>query len=232
MTSHPHRLGRRHEPDPLDHAHLMSVHLPLPNLPITKHWDIAPKHLDQGQTGTCVGHAWRNFLACSPVRTIAKHPNAYDIYRAAVLADTWPENDDESKLPDGDAGLDSGTSVRAGAKAVAAMGELTSYLWSFRLQPTIEWILTRGPVVVGCNWYDSMFDTDETGHVEIAIGSGIVGGHSFLVRGASQKKALVTCVNSWGNGWGKNGDFTLSFQDLERLILEDGEVCAAVQKGT
>jgi hypothetical protein len=227
------QLGRRISHDKRDLGFLLSARLPRKAaLPPSKLWAISSTHLDQGNTGTCVGHGWRNFLRCAPVRTSAAHPSAYDVYRSAVLLDPWKDNDDESRLRDGDPALDSGTTVRAGAKAVAAMGELTSYVWAFSLQPAIEWLLTRGPLVVGVNWYDSMFEPDASGHVSLAPGARVEGGHCFLVRGANQTKALATCTNSWGNTWGRGGDFTLSFKDLERLILEDGEVCTAIQVGT
>jgi len=224
------RLGRRPHTDARDHAHLMVHHLPKKlSLPVAKTWAINAQHLDQGNTGTCVGHGWRNFLRCAPIQTSAAKPSAYDIYRSAVLLDPWKENNDEANYPDGDSRLDYGTTVRAGAKAVAAMGKLTSYVWAFSLQPTIEWLLTKGPVVVGVNWYDSMFTPDSKGLVTISPGAQVAGGHCFTIRGGDTKKAQARCIQSWGNEWGYAGDFFLSFKDLERLILEGGEVCTAVQ---
>lgn len=230
----PHRLGRRHDPDVRDHLYAMSVLLPqkAQNLPVSKTWGISSEHLDQGETSTCVGHALRNFLRCAPVRTRAAHPSAWDLYRKAVLLDPWRDNDDESELPDGDPGMDSGTTVRAGMKGLSQMGFIESYVWAFSLQPAIEWLLTKGPLVIGVNWYDSMFEADSSGHLSISPGAVVVGGHSVLVRGANQNRALVTGTNNWGNRWAKKGDFTLSYKDFERLIHEQGEVCAAIQKGT
>ena len=225
-------FGRRYAPDDRDRSYLMRRMLAAPSavaLPTRKTWGIAKTALDQGNTGTCVGQAWRNFLRCAPIRSEKKGPSAWDIYRDAVKRDGWSGNDNEASLPDGDPGLDDGTSVRAGAQALESMGALKSYVWAFALQPAVEWVLTEGPVVLGTNWYSS-FQTDSEGIIHITPTARVRGGHAYLMRGADTKRALARCCNSWGDGWGISGDFWLPFRDLERLIHEDGEVCSAVQK--
>jgi len=226
-------FGRRFAADPRDHNFLMRRLLPDPRaltLPVRKTWGINKTALDQGETGTCVGHGWRNFLRCAPLRTTAAKPSAFDIYRSAVPRDPWPDNDDEANLPDGDPGLDTGTSVRAGAEALTELGHLKSYVWSFSLQPAVEWVLTQGPVVLGTNWYSSFFQPDADGIVRITATASVAGGHCYLWRGVDTRRALALCSNSWGDEWGKSGEFYLPLSDLERLIHEDGEVCSAVQQ--
>ncbi len=226
-------FGRRFAKDDRDQGYLMRRMLPDARrltLAVRKTWGINPRALDQGQTGTCVGHAWRNFLRCAPTRTEKSGPSAFDIYRSAVLKDTWAANNDEAQLADGDPGLDFGTSVRAGAEAVTAFGRLKSYVWAFSLQPAVEWVLTEGPVVLGTNWYSSLSQPDAQGIARITPTATVIGGHAYLVRGVDTRKALARCCNSWGDGFGKSGDFFLPFRDLERLIHEDGEACSAVEK--
>ena len=160
-------FGRRFAEDPRDRNYLMRRMLPDARtlaLPTRKTWGINKTALNQGNTGTCVGHAWRNFLRCAPIRTVRGDPSAFDIYRSSVLKDPWADNDDEANLPDGDSGLDVGTSVRAGAEAVTGFGLLKSYVWAFELQPAVEWVLTEGPVVLGTNWYSSFQRPDNGGH--------------------------------------------------------------------
>lgn len=207
-----------------------ALQAPGTTLPSRKSWRIASKALDQGVTGTCVGHAWRNFLRSQPVQTEKAGPSAYDIYRTAVTSDEWTDNDDEANLPDADKRLDHGTSVRAGAKAVMELGRLKSYLWAFALQPAIEWVLSEGPVVLGTNWWSSFQSPDDEGIVQIKASASIVGGHAYLWRGVDTRRGLALCSNSWGDSWGKSGDFYLPLRDLERLIADDGEVCTAVEK--
>lgn len=226
-------FGRRFAPDNRDRNFLMRRMLADVRtlaLPARKTWGIHRTALDQGQTGTCVGHAWRNFLRCAPIRTERSGPSPFDIYRSAVSKDVWPDNNDEAELPDGDAGLDFGTSVRAGAEAVTAFGRLKSYVWAFELQPAIEWVLTQGPVVLGTNWYSSFSRPDTEGIVRIQPNASVIGGHAYLLRGVDTRRALGRCSNSWGDEWGLSGEFMLPLRDLERLIHEDGEACAAVEK--
>ena len=226
-------FGRRFVIDDRDRNFLMRRMLPDARalaLPTRKTWGINPTALNQGQTGTCVGHAWRNFLRCAPMRTERQGPSAFDIYRSAVLEDTMSQNDDEAQLPDGDGGLDFGTTVRAGAEAVTGLGHLKSYVWAFDLQPAIEWVLTQGPVVLGTNWYSSFMNPGADGLVRITPNARVEGGHAYLLRGVDTRKALALCTNSWGDDWGVSGNFCLPFRVLERLIHEDGEACSAVQK--
>jgi hypothetical protein len=226
-------FGRRYAPDERDRNFLMRRMLAdvrAVTLPVRKTWGINATALNQGETGTCVGHAWRNFLRCAPIRTEKGGPSPFDIYRSAVSKDPWPDNDDEAQLTDGDQGLDFGTSVRAGAEAVTEFGRLKSYVWSFELQPVIEWVLTQGPVVLGTNWYSSLSRPDAEGIARIQPTASVVGGHAYLLRGVDTRRALARCSNSWGEDWGLSGEFFLPFRDLERLIHEDGEACSAVEK--
>jgi hypothetical protein len=223
-------LGRRVHKDDRDQQHLLVHHLTAAKLPVSKTWSIAATHLDQGETGTCVGHGWRNFLRCAPVRTSTMHPSPFDIYRAAVLLDPWKDNDDEAKLPDFSPKMDSGTTVRAGAKATADLEMLAEYAWAFNLQPAVEWVLTKGPLVIGITWYDSMFDANSKGVISISPSAQPAGGHCLLWRGVNTSTGQALLTNSWGDSWAKRGDALISLRDMERLIHEDGEVCTAVQK--
>ncbi len=225
-------LGRIPSPDLRDKNFLMRRKLAAPGaaaLPVSKTWAMSGISLDQKDTSTCVGHAWRNFLRCTPIRTEKGGPSAFDIYREAVKLDEWASNDSEATLPDFDPGLSSGTSVRAGAEAVTNDGRLKSYLWAFDLQSVIEWVLTKGPVVLGTNWYSSLFNPDAKGICKITPTATIVGGHAYLLRGVNTKTALALCSNSWGDSWGRSGEFYVPLADLERLIHENGESCTAIE---
>lgn len=226
-------FGRRFSPDARDRGYLLRRKLRAPGtpLPIRKTWRIAPTALDQGDTGTCVGHAWTNFLRCAPIQT-AKNADQmrWDLYRAAVAIDEWSGNDNEASLPDGDSGLDDGTSIRAGAEAVVKTGRLKSYVWAFDLQSALEWVLTEGPVVLGINWYSSMSQPNAEGIIRITPTADLSGGHGIVWRGADTKRGLALLPNSWGDDWGKSGEAFIPFNDLERLIHEDGEVATAIEQ--
>jgi hypothetical protein len=227
-------LGRRPAPDSRDRNFLLRRRLAAAEeivLPSKKTWAIGAKSINQFKTGTCVGHGWRNFLRCAPIRTESKNaPSPWEIYRAAILEDEWTENDGETIYPDGAEELEFGTSVRAGAKAVTAKGRLKSYLWAFALQPALEWVLTQGPVVLGTDWYNTMREPDSEGIVKLTPNARIEGGHCYLWRGVDTRRGLARCENSWGEEWGDNGAFWIPLRDLERLISQEGEVATAVEQ--
>jgi len=168
---------------------------------------------DQGAAPNCVGHAWANWLAASPVR---QRPIAPDgIYTLAQYHDEWEGQDYE------------GTSVRGAAKVLTITGHISEYRWEWRLTPAIEYLLVSGPLVLGVNWYEGMEEPDLKGVIH-ADGR-LLGGHAVLCYGANCSTQLVSIRNSWGRGWGDNGNCRISFADLDQLLSEDGECCAAVE---
>lgn len=228
-------LGRLQSPDARDTRFLMARRLAPPGapLPTRKTWRINARNLDQGPTGTCVGHACYNFLRSEPIQSAAKSvPSPFAIYRAAVKLDIWTDNDHEATddIPDGDARLEFGTSIRAGMQALMGFERLKSYLWAFALQPALEFVLTQGPVVLGVNWYSTFNSPDDEGIVRITENARLEGGHAVLWRGADTRRGLARISNSWGEDWGRGGDFFLPLRDLERLIHEEGEACTAIEQ--
>ena len=205
-------LGRRQAPDERDQGHLMSMVLGAVVRPQKKTWRVWWKG-NQGQTPQCVGYAWYALLRALP--HLQREPDAATIYHAAQQVDEWPGEDYE------------GTSVRGGAKALKAAGKLTAYAWAFTVEDILNWLGTHGPVVLGTNWYQGMFEADKTGLI-VPTGS-LAGGHAYLVLGYDEATKRLLCQNSWGTGWGLRGRFSLHYEDAERLLHEDGEACTPVE---
>ncbi len=196
--------------------------------PPRKSWRFRGNVLDQGSTGTCVAHACMHFLRCAPVQTTRLAYSAFDLYRELVLLDEFSNNDGEATAPD--SGLQYGSSVRAGVKALEARGHIEQYVWAQNLSTAVDFLTEHGPIILGTNVYNGMFNVDSDGYARIKPNDTIAGGHAYLARAVDTRKARVRIVNSWGERWGQGGEAWLSFADLERLIHEEGEACGPTEK--
>ena len=174
-------------------------------------------YLDQGAEGACVGHAWAHDHAARPYVRPADSALAFALYYEAQKLDPWP----------GEAY--SGTSVLAGAKAAMARGHLSEYRWAFNLTDALTAISRKGPAILGVNWYSGMFNTDAQGYLRVS--GYVMGGHAILARGVSVPGRYVTLHNSWGPEWGQGGRARITWDDLGRLLDEDGEVCVPLKRG-
>jgi hypothetical protein len=206
-------LGRRPAPDDRDRKHLMIAPTSTRQF---RYWWANGAWFDQGATSSCVGHAFAHYLEDGPVTQPNYRADPFAIYNAARRLDEWEGEDYD------------GTSVRGGAKALKAWGLIESYQWTFDLATTIYALLEVGPLVVGTNWYSSMYETDDLGNVTVS--GSVDGGHAYLLNGVNLSTERVRFKNSWGrNNFGMYGHGYLSFTDLARLIAEGGEVCRAVE---
>lgn len=178
--------------------------------------------LDQGQEGACVGFSWSHELAASPVVVAGiTNESARQVYFSAQQLDTEPGGAYPGAKP-----YYEGTDVLSGAKAVEALGKLKEYRWAFNLDDVILAVGHQGPGILGTNWYEGQMDTDSKGFIHVT--GKVVGGHAICVRGVNVTKKYFTLANSWGASWGKGGDCYISFDDFEKLLLNDGEFCIPV----
>lgn len=212
-------LGRRVASDPRDFNYLARqvLALPLkPPSPRSSPYYRTGRVLDQGSTPQCVGYSWRQWLSSAPIMSKGG-PDASLVYREAQLVDEWPGQDYD------------GTSVRAGAKVLHALGHIHSYWWGFNSVTVRDWILDGwGTVVLGINWYEAMFHPDNDGCIEPR--GPLRGGHALLCVGYSAGRKAFRLINSWGEGWGQKGRCWLRAQDLDLLLEQQGEACMAVEQ--
>lgn len=213
-------LGRRHAPDPRDHDHLMRrVVAPVPIS--TRYWSMFVSPLDQGALPQCVAYAWTGMLFAAPLThptsgfgNVAAFTSA--LYNRAQQLDEWPGE-----------GYD-GTSVRAGAKALVEQKRLSAeYLWAFDAKTVRDFVLTRGCVVFGTDWYEEMFAPDKDGYL-IPKGE-IAGGHAYVIIGYSKIRDAFRVLNSWGRTWGESGRAWIKFGDAQALLMNAGEACSAIE---
>lgn len=210
-------LGRLHKPDERDKRYLIRDILPK-QIPIThKAWYANGWWGNQQDTPMCVGYSLAHWIEDGPVGHIGSAPIVHpdDIYYNAQKLDEWDGEDYE------------GTSVRGGAKYLKSIDFIKEYRWAFNLQDTIDTLLTVGPVVVGTNWYYGMFDPDRDYTVHL-VGR-VAGGHAYVLDAVNTNKKRFRIKNSWGRDWGHNGFAYIHFDDMERLLNEDGECMIAIE---
>jgi hypothetical protein len=177
---------------------------------------------DQGQTGSCTGQAATGDVGTGTM-WVGLAPDQQDginedmamaVYSKATTLDEWAGE----YPPD-----DFGSSGLAAAKACKQMGLISGYLHCFTLEDVLGALSgpTGTPLIIGINWYANFDDVDATGLVR--IGGAVMGGHEVCVVGIDVDAQTVECANSWGEGWGLGGFFTMGWADLDRLLGEDGD---------
>lgn len=217
------RLGRIYQPDQRNRSfHVRSLASVAAKQPRSYTWACGTV-LDQGNEGSCVGHGWAHELIANPVAVPGvDHEYAVKkIYWPAQQLDGYPGGAYPGARP-----FYEGTSVLAGAKAVQKLGLITGYTWAYSLDDMIMGVGYQGPAVIGVNWYEGMIDTETNGRIR-PVGE-MLGGHCVLINGVNLRQRIFKGVNSWGRSWGIAGAFIICFDDMENLLIEDGECCFAV----
>jgi hypothetical protein len=211
-------LGRGISIDNRDKNYLIKDKITINKSPIiSRYWEQNEWWGNQGITPQCVGYSWAHWIEDGPVKHGGTPPIVHPtlIYKESQKIDEWPgENYD-------------GTSVRAGAKYLQQTKRIKNYYWAFDINTLINTVLNVGPVVAGTYWYRNMFYPDRNGNIR--IGGPIVGGHAYVINGIDTRKRLFRIKNSWGRGWGLQGNAYISFTDMERLIKMNGEICLATE---
>jgi hypothetical protein len=216
------RFGRLPSKDPRSLNYLLQV--PRGALEATqltyKHWDTGLV-LDQGSTPQCVEYSGRQYLETSPVRNKYTEPYG-SLYKLCQQVDEWEGEDYE------------GTSVNALFKVLKEKGYVSEYRWAYDNESVAMWLLEKGPMVVGTDWYQGMLEPDEDNFVTVM--GYPVGGHAYLLSGTNTRKKCPDgslgahrITNSWGRGWGDNGRAWVSYRDFSTLLRNWGEAATATE---
>jgi hypothetical protein len=184
--------------------------------------------LDQGQLGSCTGNAGIGCLGTDPfyatvpsrLQPLLVGQGAYpfteegavQLYSDATAADDYP-----GQWPPTDTGSD-GLTI---AKVLKAHGQISGYQHTFSRDDALK-ALGVTPAIVGIPWTNDMFNPDADGRVH-PTGS-VAGGHEICADEIDAERQRVWFTNSWGEGWGLNGRFYLSFTDFGDLLAQQGDV--------
>lgn len=194
-----------------------------------KLWRTPAMPLDQLNEGACVTHGWTHEALSSPVIVDFSRLKFKDSPRDPQQFAFWGYNE-AKKIDEWEGENYEGTSVLAGAKLMQKVGVVKEYRWAFNIEEVIDAVLSKGPVVIGINWYDGMYETQGD---YLRVWGNLAGGHCLLVVGykIEDGQEYLILLNSWGPGWGKNGLAKIAKADLARLLIEEGgEACIATRR--
>ena len=198
--------------------------------PVIKTW-ASRLTTDQGSEGACVGHGQVTDAVASPKPAASTVTAEQANSVASVLYHRAQQLDDYA----GEAYQ--GTSVDAGFKAARELGWIDSWRWMTNVAQIRDAVIAEGPVVLGINWYDSMYETKPSGLVD--IGGSIVGGHCITIVGYhpgmrirgedwNARFEVFKWKNSWGTDYGVNGVGYIQANDLATLLNDHGEAAVAM----
>jgi hypothetical protein len=182
--------------------------------------------MDQGDVGSCTGHAGTNALASGDFWQAGQgaiaggEPHAYAVglYSAATVLDPWPGQ----YTPD-DTGSD-GLSV---AKVLQQRGLISGYQHALSLSAALTGLAER-VVMIGSNWTSSMFTPDSSGR--ITVGGSVEGGHEYALDELDVAGERVWLRNSWSESWGIGGRAWMVWDDLGQLLAADGDCTILVPR--
>lgn len=175
-------------------------------------WNRGPI-LSQGKVASCTGQSARAFLDAAPEMTPPDAgPSALWIYRQAQKVDEWPGQDY------------AGSSVNAACKVLRSRGYIENWYWASSFEEIRSWLLYRGSVIFGLDWYEGCYRPDEGGFIRPT--GRRVGGHALLARGISVYGS-VRLQNSWGEDFGESGEAWLSKADLVNTFMRSTHFKAA-----
>lgn len=208
-------LGRLVSPaDPRDDAFPLQADAAPLRAAASRYWAFSRPALDQGSRPHCVAFAWLAMLLAAPTTAKVSLTTAQLYARAQQLDDL-------------DVGPEDGTTVRGGAKALSRLGLIAGYRWAWQADTVRRFVLTRGPVVVGTDWYAGMTEPGARG--VMTLDGALDGGHAYLLNGYSAGRDAFRVLNSWGPSWCENGRAWLPRKTLQTLLERGGEACSAVE---
>lgn len=166
--------------------------------------------LDQGSEGACTGFGLSHNLGTTPRRRVnIDNEFARRRYQRAQQEDEWAGEDYE------------GSSVLGAQKAAQKDGLILGYSWAKTLDEILHGVGYVAPMEAGINWYAGMDHPSAEGIIRVT--GSLRGGHALQIGATDIKRGLARLDNSWGKDWAQNGSVWLPFEDLGRLLSEDGE---------
>jgi papain like protease len=178
---------------------------------------------DQGRTGSCTMHAAYGTLVTAPFAAPGAHyeePTIVDGYRMETRLD-------DSQIPGHYEPDDTGSTGPWSMTVLQKLGLIKTWHHCRTLHAALR-LLNKGPISAGVPWYPSQFtpDADNVIHVDDSVEP--AGGHQVCIVANDTKLRRVKIRNSWGVGWGDQGHAWISWDDLDKLLRQGGDVVQPV----
>lgn len=236
-TGGPFRLGRHveHDPRSLQYAHGVLPKSAIKSVAWTRRIPI----LDQGSLGSCTGNAGTGLLGTDSAGRTASTTVTISAAGAAASHGLFTAGEhtlDEvfavalyslATILDGVSGkyppTDTGSTGLGVGKALKALGLASGYTHAFSLA-ALNSALQSGPVMIGIEWLQSMFDTATDGRILLDKTSPIAGGHELELSKFDAATGEYWVPNSWNTSWGKDGWGYFTAADLAWLLSQQGDV--------
>lgn len=229
------QLGRiPSPPDPRDWPirSLLNVPAIVPVLP-SKHVDSVlgrrlKDRFDQGSTSSCVGQS------TALVKRVQERRDLHRDLKIDAIG-IWTEAKREDGI--GQPEANRGTYIRTALDVLTRGAPTLSKGWQARLRlagyyriETLDEakaaIFATGPIVVGATWFDSWFSPGPDGTLPDPDRE--VGGHAFVLYGFDDDVEALYAANSWGTGWGFEGNFLVPYRFFGREVDEAWKAVDAV----
>lgn len=208
------KFGRKLNHDPESRRYGLVVNPRTEIRPVE--WASEAPVIDQGDTGMCVGATFAQYLNVLRTRGGRNDWLGYDdalsFYAQATVVDPFP-----GVFPPDDTGTDAVSVCKVGQN----LGLVSQYRHAFGLTPTLV-ALQSGPVMCGTVWRSGMNEPDADGVIH--VDGDDLGGHEYTLVGVDPDAEQVIMLNSWSDGWGRNGRARISYDDLAVLLKDDGDV--------
>lgn len=179
--------------------------------------------LDQQREGGCEAWGMAHELAAGPIQVPGMSNAWAHAYYGRVQA--------TDRALGNDFGGDGATTL-ANMKTAKAERLITGYRWAFGLDDVVDTLCSVGPVCLGVEWREGMYETGRGG--EVRLDGDVVGGHFITALGYDVHPQWGPCVlwlNSWGAAYGvaerrlnvRAGVGWIRLDDLGALLSRDGE---------
>lgn len=217
------RLGRQvvHDPQSRRFAFPLGAVPEKPTKAI-RHRVYGPRTTPRQRVGTCTGVdqcVQGNAVGNRINGVILDMAQAERIYSRASQLDPWPGNWPPT---------DTGSSGLAACKAALEFGLILRYEWLFGGARQVLAAVAGGEgkrgrcVGVGTWWMADMFHPDPKTLLVRPTG-GRVGGHQWTITGWEPRYDAFEGLCWWGPEFGHKGRFRIRFDDLDALLMDDGD---------